>query len=303
MACYSAPLVDNFTTTSNDWTAVYSWNTKYLITKAMTFTADTNALAVRILKSSDGGYTYDPEPLIPEFTIPAGSTVTKFVGGYQTSLQIQVKPVETNEHGTLSTVLIGTSLSNGGVLGSITNGDVVPIDAVPNTFGGYAISMFVDSNIVTSHVQFTAVGNHAQYDAVGNLVEIPNWALTSGRAAVVRDIQIAVNNPNITPTFEVFFYRSHDVTVADDGDPWIELAEDWTKFAGSIVMSKCFIPDGLNTIEIARAGAYTYLPAIVTCAPDSSSIWVKLRLLDEVGVQFSDSPGDTIMLTIVRELL
>jgi hypothetical protein len=158
-----------------------------------------------------------------------------------------------------------------------------------------------DSNRVD--VLFTGIGATAQYEVVGALVEVPNWASSVGRSATIREMRISVNNNAIAPQFEVHFFRASDVTYAADNAPWTEIAAEYAKRAGYIIMPACAKATGSGTIDMIRAQLDDYGQAAskeITCAAASSSIWIGLKLIAS-GISFAVSPGNSIVLSIVRE--
>jgi hypothetical protein len=143
----------------------------------------------------------------------------------------------------------------------------------------------------------------SHYDAVGALVEIPNWARAAGGSATIREMRISVNNNAIAPQFEVHFFRNSDATVAADNVTWTEIAAEYAKRAGFIIMPACAKATGSGTIDMVRAQADDYGQALskeITCAAGATSIWVKLKLLTS-GISFAGTPGNTIVLSMVRE--
>jgi hypothetical protein len=156
---------------------------------------------------------------------------------------------------------------------------------------------------VRTDVLFTGMDATSQYDAVGALVEVPNWASAVGRSATIREMRISVNNNAIAPQFEVHFFRAADATVAADNASWTELAAEYAKRAGYIIMPACAKATGSGTIDMVRAQMDDYgqgMSKEITCAAASSSIWIKLKLLNS-GISFAATPGNTIVLSIVRE--
>ena len=157
--------------------------------------------------------------------------------------------------------------------------------------------------VVRSDTLFTGMGAASQYGAVGALVEIPNWARVAGGSATIREMRISVNNNAIAPQFEVHFFRNSDATVAADNVTWTELAAEYAKRAGYIIMPACAKSTGSGTIDMVRAQADDYgqsLSKEITCAAGATSIWVKLKLLNS-GISFAATPGNTIVLSMVRE--
>jgi hypothetical protein len=156
---------------------------------------------------------------------------------------------------------------------------------------------------VRTDVLFTGMDATSQYDAVGALVEVPNWVSAVGRSATIREMRISVNNNAIAPQFEVHFLRAANATVAADNVTWTELAAEYAKRAGYIVMPACAKATGSGTIDMVRAQMDDYgqgMSKEITCDPASSSIWIKLKLLNS-GISFAATPGNTIVLSIVRE--
>lgn len=156
---------------------------------------------------------------------------------------------------------------------------------------------------VRSDILFTGMDATSQYDAVGALVEVPNWATANGRSATIREMRISVNNNAIAPQFEVHFFRASDVTVAADNASWTELAAEYAKRAGYIIMPVCAKASGSGTIDMVRAQLDDYGQGAskeISCASASSSIWIKLKLLTS-GISFASTPGNQIVLSIVRE--
>lgn len=154
-------------------------------------------------------------------------------------------------------------------------------------------------------VVFTGMDATSQYDAVGALVEVPNWATAVGRSATIREMRISVNNNAIAPQFEVHFFRAADATVAADNVTWTELAADYAKRAGYVTMPACAKSTGSGTIDMVRAvhtdGEFGLgLSKEICCAAASSSIWIKLKLLNS-GISFAGTPGNTIVLSMVLE--
>lgn len=150
---------------------------------------------------------------------------------------------------------------------------------------------------------FTGIGATSQYDAVGTLTEIPNWATANGRGATIREIRISVNNNAIAPQFELHFFNASDATVAADNVTWTELAADYTKRAGYVIMPACAKATGSGTIDMVRAQSDDYgqsLAKEVVCAAGSTSVWLALKLLT-TGISFAGSPGNTIAVAMVIE--
>lgn len=157
--------------------------------------------------------------------------------------------------------------------------------------------------VVCSDTLFTGMGATSQYDAVGALVEIQNWARVAGGSATIREMRISVNNNAIAPQFEVHFFRNSDVTVAADNVTWTELAAEYAKRAGYIMMPACSKAGGTGTIDMVRSQHDDYgngLSKEITCAAGATSIWVKLKLMTS-GISFAATPGNTIVLSMVRE--
>lgn len=157
--------------------------------------------------------------------------------------------------------------------------------------------------VVRSDTLFTGMDDISQYDAVGALVEIQNWARVAGGSATIREMRISVNNNAIAPQFEVHFFRTSDPTVAADNVTWTELAAEYAKRAGYILMPACSKATGSGTIDMVRAQHDDYgngLSKEIACAAGSTSIWVKLKLMT-TGISFAATPGNTIVLSMVRE--
>ncbi|MFA5378298.1 MAG: hypothetical protein WC455_21265 [Dehalococcoidia bacterium] len=157
--------------------------------------------------------------------------------------------------------------------------------------------------VVRSDTLFTGMAATSQYDAVGALVEIPNWARVAGGSATIREMRISVNNNAIAPQFEVHFFRNSDATVAADNVTWTELAAEYAKRAGYILMPACAKAGGSGTIDMVRSQHDDYgqsLSKEITCAAGATSIWVKLKLLNS-GISFAATPGNQIVLSMVRE--
>lgn len=155
-------------------------------------------------------------------------------------------------------------------------------------------------------VLFTGMDAYTQYDAVGALVEVPNWARANGRSATIREMRLSINNNAIAPQFEVHFYNAADATVAADNASWTEIAAEYAKRAGYITFpSACAKATGSGTIDMVRCvhdggDVGMGLSKEICCAAGSSSIWIKLKLLT-TGISFASTPGNTIVLSIVRE--
>ena len=158
--------------------------------------------------------------------------------------------------------------------------------------------------VVRSDTLFTGMDATSQYDAVGALVEIQNWARVAGGSATIREMRISVNNNAIAPQFEVHFFRNSDATVAADNASWTELAAEYPKRAGYIAFPvACAKSTGSGTIDMVRAQMDDYgqsLSKEITCAAGATSVWVKLKLLNS-GISFAATPGNTIVLSTVRE--
>lgn len=158
--------------------------------------------------------------------------------------------------------------------------------------------------VVRSDAPFTGMDATSQYDAVGALVEIQNWARVAGGSATIREMRISVNNNAIAPQFEVHFFRNSDATVAADNASWTELAAEYPKRAGYIAFPvACAKSTGSGTIDMVRAQMDDYgqsLSKEITCAAGATSIWVKLKLMTS-GISFAATPGNTIVLSTVRE--
>jgi hypothetical protein len=157
--------------------------------------------------------------------------------------------------------------------------------------------------VVRTDTLFTGMDATSQYDAVGALVEIPNWARAAGGSATIREMRISVNNNAIAPQFEVHFFRNSDATVAADNVTWTEIAAEYAKRAGYVIMPACAKSTGSGTIDMVRSQADDYGQALskeIACAAGATSIWVKLKLLTS-GISFAGTPGNTIVLSTVRE--
>lgn len=98
----------DFTTTSNDYADVGTWDTMLLKTKAFLFVGATHDLKVKVLGSMDGGATY-PYTAVAEFDVAAAATATKEVTAYYTNLKVQTKPAGAGDNGKLSTQYAGAS--------------------------------------------------------------------------------------------------------------------------------------------------------------------------------------------------
>lgn len=154
------------------------------------------------------------------------------------------------------------------------------------------------------NVTFTAIGAYSQYDNVGGLVEIPNWARSVGRSATIREARISVNKNDITPQFELHFFNASDATVAADNATWTEIAAEYAKRAGYIIMNACAKATGSGTIDMVRTQSDDYGLALskeVVCAAGSTSAWLALKLLNSGGVTFANAPGNTIAVAMVIE--
>jgi hypothetical protein len=157
--------------------------------------------------------------------------------------------------------------------------------------------------VVRTDTTFVGMDATSQYDAVGALVEIANWARVAGGSATIREMRISVNNNAIAPQFEVHFFRNSDATVAADNVTWTELAAEYATRAGYILMPACAKAGGSGTIDMVRAQHDDYgngLSKEITCAAGATSIWVKLKLMTS-GISFAATPGNQIVLSIVRE--
>jgi hypothetical protein len=203
----------------------------------------------------------------------------------------------------------------GAISGSEAQVDVVSLPATPagtaiigkvgidQTTPGTTNKVDAGYTVVRSDTLFTGMDATSQYDAVGALVEIPNWARVAGGSATIREMRISVNNNAIAPQFEVHFFRTNDATVAADNVTWTELAAEYAKRAGYVIMPACAKSTGSGTIDMVRSQADDYGQALskeITCAAGATSIWVKLKLLTS-GISFAGTPGNTIVLSMVRE--
>ncbi len=173
------------------------------------------------------------------------------------------------------------------------------------------VPVVVDSQIpVTSgyklkriNAVFTAIGGYSQYDNVGGILEIPNWATANGRGATIREIRISCNNNAIAPQFELHFFNASNATVAADNVTWTELAADYAKRAGYIIMGALSKATGSGTIDMVRIQSDDYGQALskeIVCASGSTSIWLALKLLT-AGISFAASPGNTIVVALTIE--
>lgn len=144
---------------------------------------------------------------------------------------------------------------------------------------------------------FTAVGAYSQYDAVGALVELAGWAAAMGGGATLRRLWIECNKNDITPQFELHFFRASDATVAADNVTWTSLAAEFAKRAGYLIMPVLAKPAGSGTIDLVRCQSDDYGNSTdmqMTCDSDKTSLWLKLKLLTSGGVTFASAPGSTI---------
>ena len=153
---------------------------------------------------------------------------------------------------------------------------------------------------------FTGIGAYSQYDVVGALTKISDWASANGRSARVIDARISVANNAIVPQFELHFFKTSDPTFAADNVTWTELDADYAKRAGYIQFPACAKAGGSGTIDFVRAqhtdAEYgTALSREISCAFDSSDIWVGLKLMNAAGVSFAAAPGNTIRLVMLAE--
>ena len=114
------PDVADLTTTINDYVLVpfpldrettrNYWDTWHLAgVKLLRFTAADNNLKVKVMGSIDG--TNFTETVEAEFTVITTTPVTKRILPYWPYLQVQVKPAVAAQHGTLSILAIGTSIT------------------------------------------------------------------------------------------------------------------------------------------------------------------------------------------------
>lgn len=114
------PDVADLTTTINDYVLVpfpldrettrNYWDTWHLAgVKILKFTAADNNLKVKVMGSIDG--TNFTETVEAEFTVTTTTPVTKRILPYWPYLQVQVKPAVAAQHGTLSILAIGTSIT------------------------------------------------------------------------------------------------------------------------------------------------------------------------------------------------
>ena len=114
------PDVADLTTTINDYVLVpfpldrettrNYWDTWHLAgVKLLRFTAADNNLKVKVMGSIDG--TNFTETVEAEFTVTTTTPATKRILPYWPYLQVQVKPAVAAQHGTLSILAIGTSIT------------------------------------------------------------------------------------------------------------------------------------------------------------------------------------------------
>ena len=210
-------------------------------------------------------------------------------------------------------------IADGTYLGDIKFGEALPDTTGADLAGTHSgvdaingkLPAMSDSQVPVSagyklkriNATFTGIGATSQYDAVGTLTEIPNWATANGRGATIREIRISVNNNAIAPQFELHFFNASDATVAADNVTWTELAADYTKRAGYVIMPACAKATGSGTIDMVRAQSDDYgqsLAKEVVCAAGSTSVWLALKLLT-TGISFAGSPGNTIAVSMVIE--
>lgn len=152
-------------------------------------------------------------------------------------------------------------------------------------------------------VSFTAIGAYSQYDNVGGLVEIPNWAAANGRGAAIKEIRLSCDNNAIVPQFEMHFFNASNPTVAADNAPWTELAADYVKRSGYVILPVMAKSTGSGTIDMIRCQSDDYGQSLgkeVCCAAGSTSAWVALKLLTS-GITFANSPGNAIKAAIIIE--
>ena len=114
------PDVADLTTTINDYVLVpfpldrettrNYWDTWHLAgVKLLRFSAADNNLKVKVMGSIDG--TNFTETVEAEFSVTTATPVTKRILPYWPYLQVQVKPAVAAQHGTLSILAIGTSIT------------------------------------------------------------------------------------------------------------------------------------------------------------------------------------------------
>jgi len=130
------PDIVPFATTSNDYADVFIWDTHFLATKKLTFSATTHDLYVKILGSADGGASFS-ETEVSDVSITTASPVTIQVDEYYYALKVQVKPATANQHGTITVKAMGVSIPSSATstldtidskLPPLVNGKV-PVDA------------------------------------------------------------------------------------------------------------------------------------------------------------------------------
>jgi hypothetical protein len=98
-ALVDTPLIDNVTTSTNEYVNIGTWDTKWFPTKRIVFTATTNNLKFKILGSLDNGATF-PHTVESEFTVIVGSITIKTIPDHWDALKVQVKPAVNDTHGT-----------------------------------------------------------------------------------------------------------------------------------------------------------------------------------------------------------
>lgn len=153
-------------------------------------------------------------------------------------------------------------------------------------------------------VTFTAIGAYSQYDNVGGIVEIPNWAASAGRGATIKEIRMSCDNNAIAPQFELHFFNASNPTVAADNITWTELAADYSKRSGYVIMPAMAKSSGSGTIDMVRCQSDDYgqpLGKEVCCAAASTSVWLALKLITASGITFASAPGNTIRVVIIIE--
>mgnify|MGYP000926164806 CR=1 FL=1 len=198
-----------------------------------------------------------------------------------------------------SEIIYGSRIGSAIQYGKTSDGDLAAMRV--NSSG--KLDIVAGAKIYRKNVTFTAVGAYSQYDQVGALTEVTNWAAFNGGGATVREIRISINKNDITPQFEVHFYNSSTVTMAGDNGTWTELAADYTKRAGYVIMPACAKPSGSGTIDLVRAQSDNYgypLGKEVCCASDSTSVWMALKLIS-AATTFASSPGSTIAVAMAIE--
>lgn len=158
----------------------------------------------------------------------------------------------------------------------------------------YEVQAGYKTKIIT--LTFTGTGATSQYDAVGALQEVPGWASAIGRGATLRKMRVTCDNNAIAPQFEVHFFKASDVTIAADNASWTELAAEYAKRAGYIIMPALAKAAGSGTIDFVRAQSDDYGQSLnfqVTCDPTQTSLWMGLKLLT-TGISFAAAPGNAI---------